>query len=117
MPSRRQNRIAELIHTEVSKLLQFKIRDPRIGFVTVTSVEVTPDLKVATIYVSFLSGDPNEILAGLNSATPYFRRELAQRVKLQYMPVLRFRLDLSLAYAQEIEALLSQINIPPETDE
>lgn len=116
MPSKRQRRVAELIHKEVSNRLLFNTHDPRIGFVTVTSVEITPDLKTATIYVSLLDGDETEVLAGLESATSFFRRELGRKIKLRYTPVLQFKLDQSLVYGEQIEALLSQIDIPSETD-
>jgi ribosome-binding factor A len=117
MTSRRQQRVAELIHKEISTLLQFDAHDPRIGFVTVTEVEVTPDLKEAIIYISLLSGDEKEVLAGLKSATPFFRRELGRRVNLRYTPALNFRLDRSLNYAQQIDNLLSQIDIPAESND
>ncbi len=116
MASRRQQRVAELIHEEISKLLQFEIRDPRIGFSTVTDVDVSPDLKTATIYVSIMVGDEAEALSGLNSAIPFCRRELSRRVKLRYAPELRFELDRSSAYAHKIDTLLSGIDIPPEEE-
>ncbi len=116
MSSRRQQRVAELIHQEISNLLEFNTHDPRIGLVTVTEVEVTPDLKNATIYVTFMADDKAEVMAGLESAVPFFRRELGRNVKLRHTPALRFKLDSSLDYGQKIETLLSGIDIPPEPD-
>ncbi len=117
MASRRQHRVAELIHQEFSNILQFEIRDPRIGFATVTEVEVSPDLKVATIYVSLLTGDETEALAGLENAIPFARRELGRKLNLRYTPELRFQIDSSAAYAQKIDTLLSEVEIPPESSE
>jgi ribosome-binding factor A len=119
MASRRQRRVADLIHEEISNLLQFQTRDPRIGFVTVTEVAVSPDLKEATIYVSLFSDSraaEKEVLAGLESAKSFFRHELGQKVNLRYTPDLTFKLDKSLAYAERIEGLLSTIEIPPEPE-
>lgn len=117
MATRRQRRVSELLHQEVSNLLQFNTSDPRIGFVTVTEVDISPDLKEATIYVSMLSGDAKETLAGLESAASFFRRELGQKLELRYTPNLRFKLDKSIAYGQKIESLLSTIDIPPEIED
>lgn len=117
MTTRRQERVAELLHKEISNLLQFDTSDPRIGFVTVTDVEVSPDLKEMTVYLSLLSGDVKETFAGLKSATPYFRRELARRVNLRNTPDLRFKMDQSLAYSEKIHTILSSLTIPPESDE
>jgi ribosome-binding factor A len=120
MASRRQQRVADLIHEEISKLLQFETRDPRIGFVTVTAVEVSPDLKEAVIHISLYSdnkADERDALLGLESAAPFFRHELGRKLHLRFTPNLAFKLDKTLAYAERIDELLSTIDIPPETDE
>ncbi|MFQ5577845.1 MAG: 30S ribosome-binding factor RbfA [Anaerolineae bacterium] len=117
MATRRQQRVAELIHKEISNSLQFNIHDPRIGFVTVTLVTVTPDLKEATIFVSLLSGEEKETLVGLESATPYLKRELGQQLRLRYTPALHFEVDHSQAYGEKIDTLLAQLDIPPEAGE
>lgn len=116
MASRRQERVAELIHHEISSLLQFQTQDPRIGFVTVTEVEVTPDLKTATVYVSIFSGDEADVRQGLKSAAPFFRRELGRRLSLRYTPAVEFRFDRSAAYGAKIDTLLSEIEIPAEEE-
>ena len=117
MATRRQQRVAELIHKEISNSLQFNIHDPRIGFVTVTRVTVTPDLKEATIFVSLLSGGEKETLVGLESAVPYLKRELGRQLRLRYTPALHFKVDHSQAYSEKIDTLLAQIDIPPEAGE
>lgn len=117
---KRRRRISELIHEEISNILQFEIRDPRIGFVTVTEVDINADLTIATVYVSLLTADKEErqeILAGLESATPFLKYTLGQRVKLRHTPELCFKVDNSLAYAERIYDLLAEIDIPPQADD
>ena len=111
MPSRRQRRVSELIQEEISELLQKEASDPRLSFVTVTAVEVSPDLRQAHIYVSTM-GDPQarqEMLAGLKHATSFLRRELGARLALRYVPGLTFHLDDSLERIQRIAQLLDQL--------
>lgn len=117
---KRQRRVAELLHEEISRAIQFELQDPRIGFVTVTGVEVNSDLTTAVAYVSMLSADKteeNEALAGLESATPFLKRFLAPRLKLRYMPELQFKIDRSLAHSQNIQNILDGIEIPPADDD
>lgn len=118
--TKRRRRIAELIHEEISNILQFEIRDPRVGFVTVTGVEINADLTIATVYISLLTADEDErqeILAGLESATPFLKYTLGQRVKLRHTPELCFKVDNSLAYAERINDLLAEIDIPPQAND
>jgi ribosome-binding factor A len=113
---RRREKVAEQIHKEVSNLLQFEIKDPRIGFVTVTGVEVNNDLTTAKIFVSIFTEDEAEVIAGLNSAVPFIRRTLGRLLRLRYTPELLFEVDHSLEYAQHIETLLNDIDIPSEAE-
>jgi ribosome-binding factor A len=111
MPSRRQRRVSDLIQEEISELLQKKVSDPRLSFVTVTAVEVSADLRQAHIYVSTM-GDHKarqEMLAGLKHATGFLRHELAARSALRYVPNLTFHLDDSLEHSQRIMQLLDQL--------
>ena len=111
MTSRRQRQVAELLHQEISRLIQYRTQDPRLGFVTVTDVEVSPDLSYAKVYVTVL-GDETDVqstLAGLESATGYFRHNMKQTLSLRYIPELRFKLDTSLEYGSRIESLLDAI--------
>lgn len=111
MPTRRQRRVAELIHRELSLLLLQEVRDPRVAGVTITGVEVTPDLLIARVHVSVLEdvGDEKEALAGLEHARGFLRTQLAGRVQLRLAPDLEFRPDHSAAYAQHIDTLLEQV--------
>jgi len=111
MTTRRQRQVAELLHEEISLLIQRRARDPRLGFVTVTDVEMTPDLRTAHVYVSVLGSDDEvrEALAGLNHAVSFFRRELGASLSLRYIPQLDFRLDDSLERGFRIDRLLDSL--------
>ena len=104
----RPQKVQELIKIETSQIISREIKDPRIGFVTVTEVTVTPDLREAKIFVS-LMGDEKEIAAswaGLNSAKGFVRRELGRRVRLRYTPEIEFVRDTTLDYSEHIQKLL-----------
>lgn len=111
MASRRQRKVANLIQQELSDLVARKLRDPRVEGVTITEVNVTPDLRTADVFVSKLGEDEDmrEALAGLNAAAGYLKRELAPRLDLRFMPDLRFHVDRSWQQSARIEALLEQI--------
>ena len=111
MASRRQRQVAELLHKELSLLLQHETKDPRVGFITVTGVDISPDLKLARVYVSVLGdkADAKETIAGLTNATGYFRYKLGQSISLRHIPELAFKLDTSLEHGLRIESLLDKI--------
>ncbi len=108
----RPRRLAALIQESLGRHLTRDVRDPRIGFVTVTGVEVAPDASVATIRVSVMGSDDekNAAVQGLESARGYLRTQLAQELKLRNTPELRFRLDRGLEHARRINELLSQLH-------
>lgn len=107
----RIEKVQELIKQEVSKIILQELKDPRIGFVTVTQVDVTGDLHGAKIYVS-LMGDENQIKDcwnGLQAALGYIRREIGKRIRLRCTPELSFQIDKSLDYSVHIQKLLTKI--------
>ena len=122
MPSRRQKQVAELLHQEISQLIQYRTQDPRLGFVTVTGVDVSPDLRQAQVYVTVLGDevDAQSSLTGLTSAASYFRHELGQSLSLRYVPHLSFKIDTFLDYGLHIDSLLDSIteelDQPDETE-
>lgn len=119
MPTRRQERVSERIHEEISEVLQNRIRDPRLATVTVTGVEVSPDLKAAQVFISTL-GDResrNRALQGLERASKYIRRELAHRLQMRFTPELRFALDESWERGARIDELLEQLQTSESSDE
>ena len=110
MASRRPQRIGEQIQKEISALLNKGLKDPRVGFVTITGVEVTPDLHLAKVFFTVL-GDENvrrNTERGLKNAVPYLRHELGRRIRLRYTPDLAFIFDSTLDYGERIETLLRQ---------
>jgi len=119
MNDRRQRRVAELIHQEISLLIQRQVRDPRLGSITVTGVEVTQDLRLAHIYVSVMGGDYEaaQALAGLKSAAGFFRHELGSALSLRFVPELSFRLDKSLEQGLHIDQLLDSLPAEAPADE
>ena len=108
MTTRRQKQIGNLIQKELGDLLEKKVSDPRLDFVTITAVEVSPNLRQAHIYVSTL-GDQQEAMKGFDHAASFLRRELASRLALRYMPELTFHLDTSLQRGEHIFQLLEEI--------
>ena len=108
---KRTIQVGGLIQQEISELLVRKIKDPRLELVTITDVEVSPDLKWARVYFSRF-GNPDEIrrsLEGLRSATGFIKRELGQRMKLRRVPDLEFVHDTSFEYGDRIESLLKDL--------
>lgn len=88
------------------------LKDPRIGFATVTSVRISPDLRHARVRVSVLGTDEEqtETMAGLNSAKSYLRGELGRQVRMKYLPELAFELDQQAEDAEHLEELLRKIH-------
>ena len=108
MATERLNRVAEAIKKEVAGILQMELKDPRVGFVTVTRVQVSPDLQHATVYFSVLEGkgDAAGTEAGLKSAQGFIRRLLGDRLRLRVTPEVTFRADPGIAETIRISQLL-----------
>lgn len=111
MSQLRASRVAEEIKKEVTQMLRDELKDPRIGFVTVTSVEVTPDIRYARIYVSVLGSaeDTKQTLIALNKARGFIRSELGKRIRLRYTPEIEFRFDESIKQGARIMELLVEV--------
>ena len=109
MVTRRQKQVSSLIQRELSDLLGKKVGDPRLDFVTITAVKISPDLRQAHISVSVM-GNQQEAMEGLNHAASFLRRELSSRLALRYMPELTFHLDDSLERGERIDQLLEEIH-------
>ncbi len=107
----RSNRVAEQMKKELGEIIARKLKDPRIGFVTVTDVEVTGDLQQATVFITVLGDDKKrrETLKGLTQAKGFMRTEIGQRIRLRKTPELMFELDKSFDYGNKIDNLLKQI--------
>jgi ribosome-binding factor A len=111
MRFKRSEKVGDLIRKEISQILVGELKDPRIGFVTITKVAVSDDLRVAKIYYSVFGDEQQkeESYQGLESAKGYIKRELGRRVRLKYMPEINFLFDDSLEYGEHIEELLRGI--------
>ena len=118
MSNVRVHRVAEQIKKEVSQLIQNELKDPRVGFITVTDVEVTGDLQEATIYISILGSEAQkqESFEGLKKAEGFIRREVGKRIRLRHTPEISFVFDGSIEYGNKIEKILSQINNEPKAE-
>lgn len=114
--SMRANRVAEQMKKELGGIIGQKLKDPRIGFVTVTDVEVTGDLQQATIFISVLGNEAEKeaTLAGLSKAKGFIRTEIGQRIRLRKTPEIEFAFDDSVEYGNRIESLLRQVNSEEE---
>jgi ribosome-binding factor A len=111
MATRRQRRVAEQIHRELSLLLMREVRDPRLTDVTITEVRMTPDLLIARVYFTVLgdSARQQEAVSALDRANGFLRTQLAGQVRLRFAPELVFELDSSAEYGRRIDELLDQV--------
>jgi len=107
----RAAKVGELMKHEVSQMILNELKDPRIGFVTVTKVSLTGDLREAKIYVSLMGTDEEKkaSLEGLNHSLGFMRTELSKRIRLRYMPKISLCLDQSMDYSANIQALLNKV--------
>ncbi|WP_421384655.1 30S ribosome-binding factor RbfA [Bacillus salacetis] len=114
--SHRSNRVGEQMKKELSDIIGRKIKDPRVGFVTVTDVEVSGDLQQAKVYITVLGDEEQResTLKGLAKAKGFIRSEIGQRVRLRKTPELIFEFDESIDYGNRIESLLKKIQDEPE---
>ena len=114
--SRRPERLSEVIRHAVGAFLTGDVRDPRIGFVTVIGVEVSPDLSHANVRVSVMGTDEEKAksLEGLASAARYLRAQLSNELQLRTSPELHFHLDRGIEHAQRIDRVLKELK---ETDD
>jgi len=115
----RRERVAEEIRAELSQILQHEMRDPRMGWVTVIRVEMSPDLAYAKVFVSIYGSESDQAASFrvLERAAGFIRAELGRRIRLRQTPELHFRSDDSIVQSQHIQDLLKRTPIPPETPE
>lgn len=118
MASQRIRRVQNLLRSEISNVVRRKLKDPRVGMVTITEVDAAPDLKNARVFVSVLGSreERENTLEGLRSAAGFIRSELMEVLHLRPMPVLDFRGDESLARGARTLELLEQITHEREGD-
>jgi len=107
----RYERVSEALKKEVSSIIHDELKDPRLGFVTVTRIELTPDLRYAKIFFSVLGEDEayKKTKEALDSALGFIRRLIAQRIKLRLVPEIAFKEDRSCEYSIKIQQVLDEI--------
>ena len=111
MTTRRQEQLSDVIAEELSDLIRTRMKDPRIGFASITDVEVSADLRHAKVFVSVLgtAEEQRVTLQGLEHATGFLRHELAQRLNIRYTPEILFKLDQSIERGTRILQLINEI--------
>jgi len=109
--SYRIDKVEHLIKEEISLIFLHKLSNMDLGFVTITNVRVSPDLKTAKIYLSVLEKEKRElVLDKLDAKKGYIRTELAHRIRIKFIPELKFFLDDTLDYVEKIEGLIKKIH-------
>ncbi|MFC0524183.1 30S ribosome-binding factor RbfA [Pontibacillus salicampi] len=118
MSDLRANRVGEQMKKELGDIIGRKIKDPRIGFVTVTEVKVTGDLQQAKVYISVLGGEKQkqDTLVGLAKAKGFIRSEIGKRIRLRKTPEITFEFDEAIEYGNRIESIIQDLNDKPDTD-
>jgi ribosome-binding factor A len=112
---RRNERLGEEIREEVARIIAEGLKDPRIGFVTITRVDLTADLRNARVYFGVL-GDPaqrDKTLAGLRQAAGFVRRELGRRIRVRHTPELEFKYDSGLDATDRVAQILDETRAQP----
>ena len=112
MGSPRSQRVADMIQREISSLILKGLKDPRIGFVTITGVDVTTDLRHAKIFITVIGDEESKTasLEAMKRSVPFIRRYLGRELRMKFAPELHFEYDQSLEYGNRIENILKEIN-------
>ncbi|GAB6173820.1 30S ribosome-binding factor RbfA [Paradesulfitobacterium aromaticivorans] len=119
MAKHRANRLAETLKEEISQMIREDLKDPRLGFITVTDVEVADDLGHAKVFVSVL-GDAQQSkdsLDALNRAAGFVRSEIGKRIRLRHVPEIVFKYDTSLEKGAHIAKLLREVEAPADRND
>lgn len=118
METIRQKKLADQIKKLVSSVIERKVRDPEIGFVTLTHVKVSRDLRIASIYFTVLGDEENlaQTRRALERARGFIRNEISPSIKARFIPELRFFADDTMEYANKIEKILKDLNKPEDEE-
>ncbi|NTU42671.1 MAG: 30S ribosome-binding factor RbfA [Nitrospirales bacterium] len=109
-PYKRSQRLNILLREEIASIIMSRVKDPRLGFVTVTEVELSDDLKIARVYISVLDPKERELnLEVLSHAKGIIRNELSKKVRMKVVPTLEFFIDKSIDSGDRIDNILKQI--------
>ena len=111
MSSHRVDKVEQLIKEQISYILLHKMQDEELGFITVTNVKVSADLKITKIYLSVLQKERRDfVLNKVNLRLGHIRTELAHRIRIKFVPELKFFIDNTLDYVEKIEGLINEVH-------
>ena len=118
MRFKRSQRIQELLLEEISKLLQSGLKDPRIGFTTLTRVEVSDNLKHAKIFISVMGSEleKSETFEALKNAKGFIRNSLGKNLYLRYLPELEFKIDENAEHVEKITRIINDLHSEPDSE-
>jgi ribosome-binding factor A len=115
---KRADRVSDLLKKEISQLLLREVKDPHIGFITITDVEVSKDLQIAKVYYTILGDEKQlrESAQALKRVSRFIKRQLGKRLRMRYIPDIIFKYDHSLEYGNRIDDILSHLENSEKTD-
>ncbi len=107
----RSQRVVEQIHRELAEMIRLEVKDPRVGFITISDVEITPDYAHAKVFFTSMTGEADvpEILQGLRRASGFLRRELGRRMRIHTIPELHFHFDRSVEEGARLSRLIDDV--------
>ena len=107
----RSQRVVEQIRRELAELIRLEVKDPRVGFITLTDVEITPDYAHAKVFFTSMTGEADvpEIMQGLRRASGFLRRELGRRIRIHTIPELHFNYDRSVEEGSRLSRLIDEV--------
>ena len=109
--SYRIEKVSKLIKEEISLIFLHKLKDPAFGLITITNVKVSPDLRIAKVYLSVFDKKKRKlVLERINETKSFIRTELAQRIKIRFVPELEFFIDDTIDYVEKIEGIIKKIH-------
>jgi ribosome-binding factor A len=110
LPYKRSQRVSHLLKKEISEIISRRVKDPRLGFLTLTDIDISPDLKNAKVYVSIFREDEREpTMEALKASASFIRSELGRRVKMKNIPLLTFMMDLTPEYGEKMERIFKDL--------
>jgi len=115
---KRADRVSDHLKLEISQMLLKEVKDPHIGFMTITGVEVSKDLHVANVFYTILGDEKqvSESAQALSRVSHFIKRQLGKRLRMRYIPDIVFRYDHSLEYGAKIDNILGHLKDSEETD-
>jgi len=112
MQSKRTKQLGEILKSEISAIIRTRVKDPRVGFITVTEVDLSRDMKHANVSVSVMGSNTqkDDTIRGLQNAHAFIQKEIASRIRLRYVPILAFDLDTRYEDYERIDHILNELD-------